>query len=44
MSLISYIRKIKDGLRHIVIEPEFGRSLKDEFRGIKSVIESADSG
>ena len=29
-------RKIRDGLRHIVIDPESGKSLKDELEGLKS--------
>jgi mRNA interferase RelE/StbE len=29
-------RKIRSGLRHIVTEPEAGRSLKDELEGLKS--------
>ena len=29
-------RKIRAGLRHIVTEPESGKSLKDELEGLKS--------
>ena len=29
-------RKIRAGLKHIVIEPEVGKSLKDELEGLKS--------
>jgi mRNA interferase RelE/StbE len=29
-------RKIRAGLRHIVTEPEAGKSLKDELEGLKS--------
>jgi len=29
-------RKIRAGLRHILAEPESGRSLKDELEGLKS--------
>ena len=29
-------RKIRAGLRHIVVEPESGKSLKDELEGLKS--------
>jgi len=29
-------RKIRAGLNHIVIEPEVGKSLKDELEGLKS--------
>ena len=29
-------RKIKAGLKHIVIEPEIGKSLKDELQGLRS--------
>lgn len=29
-------RKIRAGLRHIVAEPEAGKSLKDELEGLKS--------
>ena len=29
-------RKIRAGLRHIVTEPEFGKSLKDELEGLRS--------
>jgi len=29
-------RKIRAGLRHIVTEPEYGKSLKDELEGLKS--------
>ena len=29
-------RKIRAGLRHIVAEPELGKSLKDELEGLKS--------
>ncbi|MGB5615313.1 MAG: type II toxin-antitoxin system RelE/ParE family toxin [Desulfobacterales bacterium] len=29
-------RKIRAGLRHIVTEPECGKSLKDELEGLKS--------
>jgi len=29
-------RKIRTGLKHIVIEPEVGKSLKDELEGLRS--------
>ena len=29
-------RKIRAGLKHIVIEPEVGKSLKDELEGLRS--------
>ena len=29
-------RKIRAGLKHIVIEPEIGKSLKDELEGLRS--------
>ena len=29
-------RKIRAGLRHIIVEPEAGKSLKDELKGLKS--------
>ena len=29
-------RKIRAGLRHILVEPESGKSLKDELEGLKS--------
>ena len=30
-------RKIRAGLKHIVIEPEIGKSLKDELEGLRSL-------